>query len=309
MVEDFMKNKKRLILIALMAVAAVTAYAQQYDSESDYKADIIDGGKSVMITGYVGLKQTVRIPPTIKGLPVIHISRAAFKGKNITSVAIPDGVTVIWHEAFYNCASLVSVTIPTSVNIINASAFSKCTSLKSVIIPNGVTSMQDNIFSGYTSLTSVTIPTSVTAIWDYVFSDCTSLASVTIPNNVKYIGKNAFSGCTNLTSVNIPASVTMIENKAFAKCAKLTSITIPASVTVIGYEAFDGCVSLTSVTFQGTIISKNFGEDSSVDDFDIELLFRTPDPPFPGDLKEKYLAGGIGRYTRASGGTTWTKQK
>jgi len=25
-------------------------------------------------------------------------------------------------------------------------------------------------------------------------------------------------------------------------------------------------------------------------------------------LRDKYLAGGIGTYTRASGGTTWTKQ-
>jgi len=27
-----------------------------------------------------------------------------------------------------------------------------------------------------------------------------------------------------------------------------------------------------------------------------------------GDLDTKYLAGGIGTYTRASGGTEWTKQ-
>jgi len=27
-----------------------------------------------------------------------------------------------------------------------------------------------------------------------------------------------------------------------------------------------------------------------------------------GDLRVKYLAGGLGTYTRASGGTVWTKQ-
>jgi len=56
--------------------------------------------------------------------------------------------------------------------------------------------------------------------------------------------------------------------------------------------AFYRCTSLTSVTFEGTISSSNF--DSS----------------FPGDLQEKYFAetGGIGTYTRSSGGTVWTKQ-
>jgi len=29
---------------------------------------------------------------------------------------------------------------------------------------------------------------------------------------------------------------------------------------------------------------------------------------FPGDLRDKYLAGGIGTYTRASGSETWTKK-
>jgi len=27
-----------------------------------------------------------------------------------------------------------------------------------------------------------------------------------------------------------------------------------------------------------------------------------------GDLRDKYLAGGIGTYTRAGGSNTWTKQ-
>jgi len=32
------------------------------------------------------------------------------------------------------------------------------------------------------------------------------------------------------------------------------------------------------------------------------------DDVFQGDLREKYYAGGIGTYTRAYGGDTWTKQ-
>jgi hypothetical protein len=54
------------------------------------------------------------------------------------------------------------------------------------------------------------------------------------------------------------------------------------------------CTSLTSVTFQGTIPSSGFV--SSI---------------FPGDLQDKYLAGGIGTYTTTAPVTwnsVWTKQ-
>jgi len=46
--------------------------------------------------------------------------------------------------------------------------------------------------------------------------------------------------------------------------------------------AFYDCTSLTSVRFEGTIASDKLGSRF---------------PPFDGDLREKYLAGGIGTYT------------
>jgi hypothetical protein len=60
--------------------------------------------------------------------------------------------------------------------------------------------------------------------------------------------------------------------------------------------AFNG-TSLTSVTFQGTVPEAGFHE----------WAFSNPRQSI-GDVREKYLAGGQGRYTRASGGMEWTKQ-
>ena len=67
-------------------------------------------------------------------------------GKLLTSFVIPDGVTSIGDEAFYNCTSLTSIEIPNSVTSIGDRAFCNCYSLTSVIIGEGVTSIGVSAF-------------------------------------------------------------------------------------------------------------------------------------------------------------------
>jgi hypothetical protein len=91
--------------------------------------------------------------------------------------------------------------------------------------------------------------------------------------------------------------LTEIPGSTFRSCKTLAGIIIPNSVTEIGEMAFENCTSLISVTFKGTISATNFREES------------WSYPTFPGDLRAKYLAGGIGTYTRPNGDSrTWTKQ-
>jgi len=154
-------------------------------------------------------------------------------------------------------------------------------------IPSGA--FYDYDEGGCGTLVGITIPNGVTSIGSWAFQGCTSLASVTIPNGVTEIGGLAFKGCASLASVTIPNSVTEIGSEAFQRCTSLASVTIPNSVTSIFRDAFLFCGSLTSVTFQGT--------------------FYILDYAFDGDLEDKYLAGGIGTYTRPNGESrTWTKQ-
>ena len=115
---------------------------------------------------------------------------------------IPNSVTSIRYDAFYDCSGLTSVTIPNSVTSIGSGAFSYCSGLTSVTIPNAVTFIGDGAFSGCSGLASVTIPNSITSIGNYVFDGCRGLTgSLTIPNSVTSIGNSAFSGCSGLTSV------------------------------------------------------------------------------------------------------------
>jgi hypothetical protein len=271
--ERKMRNNKTVLALILLALT-VSAYSQQYDSESDF--EVVRGGSGVVIVGYLGSKQEVRVPPSIQNLPV----------------------TIIGNSAFTHCTSLTAVTIPDSVTAIGGYAFQDCASLTAVTIPAGVTTIGGAAFPYCTSLTGVTIPASVTIIERGAFAFCSSLTSVTIPASVTIIERGAFMGCESLISVTIPNSVTSIGIYAFYNCTSLTSVTIPNSVTRIGDWAFAECEGLTSVTFQGTIASSNFYNDAFY-----EL----------GDLRAKFYAanstnGTPGTYTRASGGQTWTRR-
>ena len=183
--------------------------------------------------------------------------------KNLTSITIPNSVTVIgnessqWEGVFSNCTGLTSVVIGHSVTSIGWYAFSGCTSLTSITIPNSVTSIGIRAFYGCEGLTSITIPNSVTELGDETFADCTGLTSVTIPNSVTSLG--GFSGCTGLTSLTIPNSVKSIGYRAFAGCTGLTSVSIGNSVTSIGQSAFEDCTGLTSITIPNSVTSIGSG--------------------------------------------------
>ena len=191
-----------------------------------------------------------------EGSALSAIEYNAFSGcTGLTSITIPDSVTVIGSYAFEGCTGLTSITIPDSVTYIAGAAFAGCTDLTSITIPNSVTCIDYWAFEGCTGLTSITIPDSVTSIGDRAFYHCTGLTSITIGNGMTSTGEGTFTGCTNLTSVTIPESITYISVYAFEGCTGLTSITIPDSVTHIGASAFSGCTGLTSITIPDSVTS------------------------------------------------------
>ena len=229
------------LLVSCLALTACARYSEGLYFSYDDRPDCV-------VTGIGDCKDTnIVIPKTHNKEPVTAIASDAFKGTNIESVVIPEGVTSIGREAFSGCASLTSVTLPSSLTDIESGAFSYCTSLTSIVIPDGVEIIRDDTFYGCESLTSVTIPSSVKTIGDSAFCNCTSLTSIAIPNGVTDVKDSTFSGCTNLTSVEIPNSVRFVRFHTFYNCTKLESVTIPASVKSVETSAFDGCASLTSI--------------------------------------------------------------
>ena len=119
----------------------------------------------------------------------------------ITKCIIPNSVTYIGIDAFWNCYSLEEITIPNSVISIGNGAFLSCKSLISITLPNSITSIADSAFSYCRSLTSITIPNSVINIGYGAFAYCESLKEITIPDSVTSIGDFTFLYCKLLKEV------------------------------------------------------------------------------------------------------------
>ena len=156
---------------------------------------------TITITAYTGSGGAVTIPSMTNGLPVTSIGNGAFQNKAPTSVIIPDSITNIGSDAFFQCGTLTNVTLGTNITDIGNSAFYFCVGLTSIIIPNSVTNIEEEAFVICKGLTSVTIGKSVNSIGMEAFDNCTSLTNITIPTSVTNIGDYAFFASTNLTSI------------------------------------------------------------------------------------------------------------
>jgi hypothetical protein len=239
-------------------IKAPASGSGRVNAESDFEVKLTKDGTGVVITKYVGISTSVRIPATIEGLPVKEVGSNAFSGKiyeligrdlfeketdiaKITSVVIPEGVTSIGAAAFSKCENLSSVTLPGTLLDIGPTAFNGCKALASIKLPAGLKLVGEVDMMGIfwnSSLTSFPDPwpAAITTIPARAFQN-TKLRSVVIPEGITIIESNAFEKCEELTSVTLPSTIEKIQSDAFAGCTKL-NLTTQAALKQHGYTRF-----------------------------------------------------------------------
>lgn len=175
----------------------------------------------------------------IQGFLIAGTILQGYKGQE-ASIVIPEGITTIAANAFYNNGIIESVTFPYGLEIIDKHAFGNCTRLRSISLPDSLVTIGAHAFDGCWGLTELRIPDSVTTIQAYAFSNCAGLTEVSIPSSVKKIGQKVFSSCQRLKEIHFPDNITEIPNGVVAKCKMIQRIELPESVISIGNEAFSG---------------------------------------------------------------------
>ena len=95
----------------------------------------------------------------------------------LKKVDLPETVTSIRYEAFWNCLSLQSIIIPESVTHIGESAFGAC-GLRSFDFPSGITVIEANVLQMCNALLDITIPVGVKKIKNGICSGCSELLDI-----------------------------------------------------------------------------------------------------------------------------------
>lgn len=101
-------------------------------------------------------------------ISVLNIGSRAFASQNgLTSIILPNNLTVIENMAFFNCVNLTSLTLPSSLTNIGDFAFMLCSKVKIINSLNPTPPMiGNNCFANTNSVTDVFVPT-INAITAY----------------------------------------------------------------------------------------------------------------------------------------------
>ena len=282
--------------------------------ERDLPFEMIVDGEGV-VTGFHGTCPAVL---TSVDWPegVTAVGNAFGNVYDLTSVAIPEGVTSLWEYAFNGCSSLTNVVIPASMEEIGTYAFTWCTSLATVTFVGAVSDINisesafdrtpwgdENIpfslnVSEYGELqgwhgrcpSDLTIPTDVISISSYAFQSCSSLESLTIPtNNVDMaLGYGAFSNCSNLKYAYIP--------KAMEGTFNEYEIFYGSPVVIYYYEGDEP-------TFVSVMFNANGG---TVEEAVISVVLDNAIGALPDPTRNGYAF--LGWFTEAEGGDEVTAE-
>lgn len=218
----------------------------------DYSYEILNDG-TLRLYQYEGTDTNIVVPDTIDGRKVTVLGNSTFQyctqASDIESVTLPDSLTTIEKNAFYNCEKLKSVTIPQNVSSIGLAAFveglseSSLTEIK-VDPENPYFSEKDGVVFSKDGTKLIVfpsgrsgdyqIPDGTVSVGDYAFYYCVNVSSITVPGSVRSLGEGAFGNCSSLTKAVLNEGLEEIGEYAFQSSSGICDIIIPASVKSVG---------------------------------------------------------------------------
>lgn len=287
-----------LLLCAASAQADAVLDTVDYDNAAEISTKSQDGlylyvvleDGTAGITGYLGDETALVIPSVLDDLPVTAIGAYAFEYAPLTSVVIPEGVTVIDRKAFAAASALKEITLPSTLWEIGEEAFIGC-ALEKVTLPEGVETLGERAFACCWNLKTITLPNTLRRMGYGVFAECDALWGLTLPaslteidgnpipaiplsrhffanslriapdnpvlrieNQMLLAGDTVICAARDVRDVTVPEGITTIGRGAFY-AAQVEKVTLPEGLMEIQQEAFYDCFALQSISLPESLQS------------------------------------------------------
>ena len=164
----------------------------------------------------------------------------AFSGcSGITEINLPQSVTSIEYGAFAG-TSISSIVLPNAVTVLSPRMFKQCEQLTSATFSNDITSIGSETFR-WTALESITIPGTVSTVEQVAFADMPNLKTAVIEDGEAPLtfGLGFFYQDEALTSVTFPSNTAAFNNRVLLGCYNLETITCKAmKAPAVKFEDF-----------------------------------------------------------------------
>ena len=122
----------------------------------DYRITITKG--TVTLNEYTGSDTEIVVPERIFFLPVTYLGPHCYENvkHTMTSISLPDTMTIVGNSAFWTCDKLESVHA-NNINTIEVKAFGYDTNLRNVDLGDGIKKVEGSAFAYCSSLEKITL--------------------------------------------------------------------------------------------------------------------------------------------------------
>lgn len=235
---------------------ALTSTEGQLGTEILKVADPVSKTRKVIINGVIGADDWTTIGLMVNAFSIDMSGATAtapmpaymFTGSKfpfLHDVKLPQGLTAIGNNAFYESDVENEITFPETLTSIGEYAF--CNSkIKAAYMQDGIMSVGGSAFENCQFLENATWPATAATIPSRCFRNNYNLRTFTIPEGVTEIGQNAFYKCQQFNP-RFPTSINSIAYQAFENSG-IDELFVPENTTVYGY-AFSNSNNLVSAEF------------------------------------------------------------
>lgn len=216
------------------------------DGQALYLLDLDDRSSSLLLfakssSNYYKLPLAIQLDEIV--YPLTSISENAFfASQTLSEIKVSGSVSQICAYAFSECKALTSVLLPQKLSVMGKAAFFGCSLLENIHLPSTLECIPEYAFCNCNSLIAISFSEGVCTIGANAFQGCSSLTRVELPSTLKKIEDQAFCDCTGIFEIKNDSNINLKDgepsNGEIAKYAiniYSSNIGKAATVTSDGY--------------------------------------------------------------------------